>query len=114
MRKLIIDGNSLTLDAIEDFLIYNPIVELSSEALKRVEKGRAQIEKWVEDGEVIYGVTTGFGEFANVRISKENLERLQVNLIRSHSVGTGELLPPFIVKTMMLLRANALAREIRE
>ncbi|HSL88735.1 MAG TPA: histidine ammonia-lyase, partial [Ignavibacteriaceae bacterium] len=63
----------------------------------------------VDEGKVIYGVTTGFGEFANVRISKIDLEKLQENLIISHSTGVGDPLPPFIVKLMMLLRVNALA-----
>ncbi|MEW6652395.1 MAG: histidine ammonia-lyase [Bacteroidota bacterium] len=60
-------------------------------------------------GETIYGVTTGFGGFSSIRIPKHDLERLQENLIISHTAGVGEYLPPFIVKLMMLLRANALA-----
>ncbi|MHB8339258.1 MAG: histidine ammonia-lyase, partial [Ignavibacteriaceae bacterium] len=60
--------------------------------------------------EPIYGVTTGFGEFSNVRISKENIKKLQENLILSHAVGCGENLPPAIVKIMMLLRLNALVK----
>ncbi len=110
MKKLIIDGNSLTLEKIEFFLKENPTVVLSKESRAKVNKARQQIEKWVESDEVIYGVTTGFGEFANVKISKENIAQLQVNLIRSHAAGVGEPLPPRIVKIMMLLRANALAK----
>ena len=108
--KLILDGNSLTLDKIDLFLQQNPVVELSKEAEKKVNRARAQIDKWIEEDKVIYGVTTGFGEFANVKISREELEQLQENLIISHSTGVGENLPPLIVKTMMLLRVNALAR----
>ncbi len=110
MKKLIIDGNSLTLEKIEFFLKENPTVVLSKKSKAKVNKARQQIEKWVESDEVIYGVTTGFGEFANVKISKENIAQLQVNLIRSHAAGVGEPLPPRIVKIMMLLRANALAK----
>ncbi|MCU7498866.1 MAG: histidine ammonia-lyase [Ignavibacteria bacterium] len=105
-----VDGNSLSLSKIELFLRENPLVRLSKESEKKVKRARALIEKWVENEEVIYGVTTGFGEFSNVRISKEDLASLQENLILSHSVGTGEYLPPFIVKIMMLLRVNALAK----
>ncbi len=109
-NKIVIDGSSLTLEQIEQFLKENPTVVIDKDAKKRIEKSRALVEKWVENGEVIYGVTTGFGEFANVNISREDLQKLQENLILSHSVGCGENLPPFIVKIMMLLRLNALAK----
>ena len=108
-KELIIDGNSLTLNKIEIFLSDNLKVKLSPEAIKKVKRSRALIDKWVNEGKVIYGVTTGFGEFANVSISKKDIEKLQENLIVSHSTGVGDPLPPFIVKIMMLLRVNALA-----
>lgn len=108
-KKLIIDGKSLSLEKAEFFLKENPVIELSDESKKKVIKTRKLIDKWVEEGKVIYGVTTGFGEFANVTISKKDIEKLQKNLIISHSTGVGEPLPPFIVKLMMLLRVNALA-----
>ncbi len=107
--KLKIDGKSLTLEKIDFFLKENPTVELTAEAKKKVNKARALVEKWVAEDKVVYGVTTGFGEFANVKISKEEDAQLQENLIVSHATGVGENLPPFIVKIMMLLRANALA-----
>ncbi|MBU0476114.1 MAG: histidine ammonia-lyase [Bacteroidetes bacterium] len=105
-----LDGKSLTLDGIEKFISSNVKVELTADSKKRVNKARALVDKWVATDEVVYGITTGFGEFANVKISQENLEQLQENLIISHSVGVGDPLPPFIVKVMMLLRVNALAR----
>lgn len=108
-KKLIVDGKSLTLDKIEYFLKENPIVSLSNDSKKNVIKARKLIDKWVDEGKVIYGVTTGFGEFANVSISKKDIEKLQENLIISHSTGVGDPLPPFIVKVIMLLRVNALA-----
>jgi histidine ammonia-lyase len=110
MNKLIIDGNSLSLESIEEFLSGNQKVKLSPTALAAVKRARALVEKWTEMDSVIYGVTTGFGEFANVRISHDKIKELQENLILSHSVGCGENLPPFIVKIMMLLRLNALAK----
>lgn len=108
--KLVIDGTSLTLEKIEFFINENPIVLLSKEAERKVDKARALVDEWIEKDEVIYGVTTGFGEFANVKISHDELEQLQENLIISHSCGAGENLPPVIVKLMMLLRVNALSR----
>lgn len=108
-KKFIIEGNSLTLDKIEFFLKENPVVSLSRDSIKKVIRARKLIDKWVDEGKIIYGVTTGFGEFANIRISKKDIEKLQENLIISHSTGVGDPLPPFIVKLMMLLRINALA-----
>ncbi len=107
--KLIIDGNSLTLKKIEEFLSNNSYVKLSPEAKKKILKTRNLIDEWIDKGEVIYGVTTGFGAFSNVRIQKKDIEKLQKNLILSHSAGVGEYIPPHIVKLMMLLRVNALA-----
>ena len=108
--KLLIDGNTLTLGKIEDFIDNNRQVTLTKNAESNIKKARKLIDEWVENDKVIYGVTTGFGEFANVKISKDKIEELQKNLIISHSAGVGELLPPFIIKTMMLLRVNALAK----
>ncbi len=108
--KLKIDGSSLTLDKIEKFIFENQKVELTSAAKKNILKSRKLVDDWVESGEVIYGVTTGFGEFANVTISKNNIQKLQKNLILSHSAGVGDELPLFIVKIMALLRLNALAK----
>ncbi|MBI9071286.1 MAG: histidine ammonia-lyase [Melioribacteraceae bacterium] len=109
-QKLLIDGKSLSLEKIELFLNEKTIVGLTKESVEKINKSRRLIDKWVETGEVIYGVTTGFGEFANVNISKEDLCKLQENLIISHSTGVGTPLPPYIVKIMMLLRVNALAQ----
>jgi histidine ammonia-lyase len=100
---------SLTLELIEKFIRENQKVVLSDNAVKRIKTGRKLIDKWVHSGEAVYGVTTGFGEFSNIRISENDTKKLQRNLIVSHSAGVGENLPPLIVKIMMLLRANALA-----
>lgn len=105
-----INGNNLTLESIDFILNENPIIKLSSDSIARIQKSRALVEKWVEEEKPIYGITTGFGEFSNVFISKENSRKLQENLIVSHSVGVGEPIPPFITKIMMILRANALAK----
>jgi len=109
-NQIVIDGNSLTLKTVEEFLFEGKKITLSTQAKKQIEKSRKLVEKWVNKNEVIYGVTTGFGEFANVFISKEENDKLQENLILSHAVGCGEPIPPYIVKLMMLLRVNALAK----
>jgi histidine ammonia-lyase len=109
-KILLIDGNSLTIEKIDAFCSQNLKVQVKESAVKKINKARALIEKWIDRDEVIYGVTTGFGEFSNVKISKEDIARLQENLILSHAVGCGEYLPPTVVKVMMLLRLNALAK----
>lgn len=109
-KKLILNGNSLTIDKIEFFLLNNPTLIISKESIKKINNARKLVEDWIEKGEKVYGVTTGFGEFANVNISGENLKQLQENLILSHAAGCGENLPPKIVKIMMLLRLNALIK----
>jgi histidine ammonia-lyase len=70
---------------------------------------RRVVEAHLEDDRPVYGLTTGFGALADVRIAREDLARLQRNLIRSHAAGTGVLLPAEVVRAMMLLRARTLA-----
>ncbi|MBS1904000.1 MAG: histidine ammonia-lyase [Bacteroidetes bacterium] len=108
---LLLDGNSLLIADVER-VARREITEiaLSDASRVRVRASRALVEEWVEHGEVIYGVTTGFGEFANVVIPRADIESLQQNLLRSHSAGTGTPLVPEVVRAMLLLRANALAK----
>ena len=98
LKNLKIDGQSLTLNQIEEFIYNSPTVSLTKEAKKKVNKARTLIDKWVESGEVIYGVTTGFGGFSSIKISNKDIKKLQENLIISHTVGVGDNLPPIIVK----------------
>ncbi len=109
-NTLQIDGTSLSLEKIESFLFENPDIKISEKSKIQILRSRNLVEKWVNSGESIYGVTTGFGEFSNVKISNSDLKKLQQNLILSHAVGCGDNLPPMIVKIMMLLRLNALSR----
>jgi histidine ammonia-lyase len=84
-------------------------VALDPDAAERMRTSRAVIERLVADGATVYGVTTGFGDLANVRIEPEQVAELQRNLVRSHSAGVGDPLPADVVRAMLLLRANALA-----
>ena len=110
MKKLVLDGYSLHLDSFIEALSSNMYVELSQEAISSMQKSRDIVEEWIEHNEIVYGITTGFGEFANVSIPQDQLEALQENLILSHSAGIGTYLPVHIVKGMMMLRVNALAK----
>ncbi len=110
MSLIVINGNSLTIPDVWNVAIQNGRVGLSAVAERRIRKARALVERWIRTGETVYGVTTGFGEFANVRIDSQDTEKLQENLILSHAAGAGEPLPIEIVRAMMLLRINAVAK----
>jgi histidine ammonia-lyase len=105
-----LDGNSLTIAAVHAVAVGRERVELADAARERMGRTRAVVEKAARSGEVVYGVTTGFGKLADVAIEPAKLEELQVNLVRSHVSGVGPLLPEREVRAMMLLRANVLAK----
>ena len=77
---------------------------------ERIAAGRATVEEALRDGRVVYGVTTGFGQLSSVRIDAADAAQLQVNLLRSHAVGSGEPLDAEIVRGMVLLLASSLRR----
>ena len=105
-----IDGTSLTLEQLGQVVFEKTPCALAMPARDRVRAGRAVIEKALETGEAIYGLNTGFGDLANVRIEPERLDLLQRSLILSHAAGMGDPLPDAAVRGMLLLRANTLAR----
>lgn len=110
MKNVVIDGNNLTIRDIVQVARKKRRVELSPVSRERMQQSRDLVEEFVEKGEVAYGITTGFGKFANVVISKADAARLQRNLIVSHACGVGEEFPEEVVRAMMLLRANDLAK----
>ena len=105
-----INGNDLTLEQIVKVARGGCKVELTKEAEERVIKSRNIVDEIVDNNKVIYGITTGFGKFSDVTISGEDCKKLQRNLIISHACGAGKSFSNEIVKTIMLLRANALAK----
>lgn len=105
---LTLGEGQLTLKTLAD-LESRPIqVEISSNARTRLTDARAEIERHLASGEVIYGVNTGFGRLCNKRIGSDSLAKLQENLLVSHAVGVGEPIPDQIVRYMLLLKINAL------
>jgi histidine ammonia-lyase len=104
-----IDGQSLTLELFAAVVAGAPC-SLAPAARERVLASRAAVERAVASGAAIYGINTGFGDLASVRIGPEKLELLQEKLILSHAAGMGEPLPDPAVRGMLLLRANTLAR----
>jgi len=85
-------------------------VTLGDSALARVRAAQEKVAAVLASGEQVYGVNTGFGQLAQVRISDDELEHLQKNLIRSHAVGVGPLLSDDVVRLVMIMKVKALAR----
>ena len=85
-------------------------VEISKNALSRIEKSRKHVEKFLGRGKPIYGINTGFGALDKIKISHDEIDELQENLIKSHSVGVGEPFSEDIVRSMILLRINSISK----
>lgn len=110
MGHLIIDGEHLTIKDVVDVARKGFQVELSGEAVARVNKARKYVDELVDNGKTVYGITTGFGKFSDTCISKEDTRELQRNLIISHACAMGEPLSEEAVRALMLIRINALAK----
>jgi histidine ammonia-lyase len=108
--RIQLTGNELTFDQLHRIAVDHETVSLSPIAAERMRASRAVVDKLVASGKTAYGINTGFGKLASVRISSEQVRRLQVNLVRSHACGVGEPLSIPETRAMMLLRANALAK----
>jgi histidine ammonia-lyase len=106
---IVIDGNSLTIDDVYA-VAHGASVALSPAAAARMRATRSIVDALVQQNEVAYGVTTGFGKLSEVAIPRDRLAELQVNLVRSHAAGVGPLMPEREVRALMLLRANVLAK----
>jgi histidine ammonia-lyase len=103
-------GNDLTFEQLYAVALRAEKVSLAPAAVERMKASRAVVDRVVASGETAYGINTGFGKLASVRISTEQVRQLQVNLVRSHACGVGEPLSQAETRAMMLLRANALAK----
>lgn len=108
--NLVLNGKDLTIQDIKQFLKEGGQISISEEALVNVRKSRETVEKIIKNKETIYGITTGFGLFSDVLIEKEKYNDLQVNLIRSHSCGTGKPFPDNVSLIMMVLRLNTMLK----
>src|ERR687896_2465768 len=109
MPPLPLTGRDLTVDDVVEVARQRRPVVLDPSAAERMQASRRVIERLVADGATVYGVTTGFGDLADVRIDPDQTADLQRNLVRSHAAGVGDPLPDDVVRAMLLLRANALA-----
>lgn len=98
-----------TLRAVAEGVPGAPAISLAKAAAQRMSRSRATVEQVLASDEVVYGVNTGFGKLSDVSIGAEDLEALQVNLVRSHACGVGAPLSLPETRGLMLLRANVLA-----
>src|SRR5262245_2993930 len=104
-----LNGGGLTLTQLARIERTRPKVTVATQARERMQASRNVVDAAVAQNRVRYGITTGFGAFANRQIPAAKVKELQLNLVRSHSCGVGEPLPPHIVRRILLLKANSLA-----
>lgn len=110
MNALHLSGNDLTLEDVREVASQRRAVLLSADAREGVNRARAVVDEIVASNQVAYAITTGVGKLSDVRIAGDQIRELQVNLVRSHSVGVGAPLSIVETRAMMLLRANSLAK----
>jgi histidine ammonia-lyase len=105
-----ISTKQLTFEVLQSILSEDKKLQLSPEVKENIKKCRAYLDdKMASQTEPIYGINTGFGSLCNVKISSENLSKLQENLVKSHACGTGDIVPNGIVKLMLLLKIQSLS-----
>lgn len=105
-----ISSKFLQFDDLHEILNQNKTLSLSNESKLKIQKCRDYLNKKIASSdEPIYGINTGFGSLCNVKISNENLSKLQSNLVKSHACGTGDMVPAEIVKIMLLLKIQSLS-----
>jgi histidine ammonia-lyase len=107
---VVLTGETLTLEQIRQVCYLDEAVAISPESMKKVTESREAVEKIVADKRTIYGINTGFGKFSDVIIDEQDVNALQLNLIRSHACGVGEPFPEVVSRAMILLRLNALIK----
>jgi histidine ammonia-lyase len=108
MDALFVSGDQLTVNDVVA-VAGGRAVALDPAALPRIRRSRAAVEQLVREGQIVYGITTGFGRFKDKIIAPDQVRQLQLNLVRSHAVGVGPELSEAEVRAMLLVRANTLA-----
>jgi histidine ammonia-lyase len=109
MTELVLTGEDLAVDDVVA-AASGRRVTLDPGAIPAMERSRQAVEGLVARGDVVYGITTGFGRFKDQIIAPDQVRQLQVNLVRSHAVGVGPYLDEAVVRAMLVVRANTLAK----
>lgn len=107
---ILLDGDTLALEDLERIARNEARIDLSPTAWKRLQKARDMVDVIAAGDRAAYGINTGFGTLAEVRIAKGDLKQLQRNLILSHAAGVGQPLPTLETRALMTLRVNVLAK----
>ena len=110
MQEVVINGRELTIEQLVSVARHGARVTLAEETYAGIDRAEQLVETIVAEGRRVYGISTGFGEFSKVAVSREESAQMQENLILSHCVAVGKPLAEEIVRGMMLLRANALSK----
>lgn len=110
MEKIVLGVDGMTLEDLVAIAREGAGVRLSEESADRISAARRLVERWLEEGRAIYGVTTGFGALSDVAIPKADTRLLQQNVLMSHAAGVGEPLSEATVRAVMALRIKDLAR----
>ncbi len=105
-----LDGASLKIEEVVAVAEGRATVRIAAGALERMERSRDRVEVAMRGTKPVYALNTGVGLLANIRLEDDEIEAMQVNLIRSHCCGVGAPLPVTVVRGMMLIRANVLAK----
>ncbi|MFQ6618668.1 MAG: histidine ammonia-lyase, partial [Fidelibacterota bacterium] len=110
MEIIEIDGESLNLDILKKIVYENRKLKISEDSIEKMKNSRQVVEKALNDDVMIYGINTGFGRLSNVKIDRDKVKLLQRNLVRSHAGGVGKNLSNDIVRAVMAIKINALAK----
>src|SRR3954464_11018100 len=109
MRTVVVTGEPLSIDDVVDVARGQARAVLGPDVAPQMEASRRVVAAAVENNEVVYGVTTGFGALADTTVGREALDQMQLSLVRSHAAGVGDPLPDEHVRALLLLRARTLA-----
>ena len=111
MADISISGRNLTIEQVVEVADDPGMhVSLAPDAIPAINHAADAVQQFIREGHIAYGISTGFGAFKDKLIPVEDLEKLQENIILSHAVGVGPTLDERTVRTMMLIRANTLAK----
>jgi len=110
VKPYLLSGDHLSVRDVYEIAVEKRPVELAREVVPQLAASRFMVMRYLDEEQVVYGVTTGFGRFSDRVIPSADRQRLQINLLHSHAAGVGEPFPEAIARAMLLLRANALAK----
>jgi histidine ammonia-lyase len=105
-----IGDDHFDLDVIKKILAGPVQVALRAQARRKIERSAATVQRLLQSGDALYGINTGFGKLAKTRIANADLEKLQINIVRSHAAGVGAALPNNVVRLIMMLKLRSLAQ----